>query len=117
MSSQASIQVKSRLELTRIKAMGAAVMLIAMSAVPGGGGRIASVRPAARNAEGTFQTIKEEPIALGLANEGSVIEVLTSDGGSTWTIMISRPNGSSCLVAAGEGWEQGKIAAKGERGA
>ena len=31
------------------------------------------------------------------------IEVLTSDDGETWTILISQPNGSSCLVAVGEG--------------
>ena len=55
---------------------------------------------------------------LGLAKNGSVIEVLTSDDGETWTILVSQPNGSSCLVAVGEGWEELKrVGAKGERGA
>ncbi|RUW85595.1 hypothetical protein EOA29_04180 [Mesorhizobium sp. M1E.F.Ca.ET.063.01.1.1] len=61
---------------------------------------------------------KEAPVALGLDKNGSVVEVLTSDDGETWTILISQPNGPSCLVASGEGWEELKrVGAKGERGA
>jgi hypothetical protein len=29
---------------------------------------------------------------------------LTTGDGGTWTIILSSPNGTSCLVAAGEGW-------------
>lgn len=47
----------------------------------------------------------EKPVALGLANNGSVIEVLTTKDGRTWTIVITLPNGMTCLVAAGEDWE------------
>ncbi len=117
MSSQARIQVKSRLELTRIKATGAAVMLIAMSAVPAAATGSPQCAPRPEILKELSKRFNEEPVALGLTNDGSSLKCLTSDGGSTWTIMISRPNGSSCLVAAGEGWEQGKIAAEGERGA
>jgi hypothetical protein len=46
----------------------------------------------------------EVPAAIGLASSGALIEVLTSDDGATWTILVSRPNGTSCLVAAGEEW-------------
>jgi hypothetical protein len=31
--------------------------------------------------------------------------VLTSDDGATWTIIVSMPNGMSCLLAAGEDWQ------------
>jgi hypothetical protein len=48
----------------------------------------------------------EVPVAVGLANNGALIEVLTSGNGSTWTIIVSQPNGTSCLVAAGEEWQQ-----------
>ncbi|MGE0118626.1 MAG: hypothetical protein AB7S71_12160 [Dongiaceae bacterium] len=48
---------------------------------------------------------KEAPSAVGLANNGGLIEVLTSDDGSTWTIIVSMPNGTSCLLAAGENWQ------------
>lgn len=51
---------------------------------------------------GEFQ---EAPIAMGLANNGGVIELYTSDDRTTWTIMITMPDGSSCMVAAGRAWE------------
>jgi hypothetical protein len=47
----------------------------------------------------------EAPVAVGLANSGVLLEVLTSDSGSTWTIIVSQPNGTSCLVAAGKEWQ------------
>ena len=54
------------------------------------------------------QTLKsdhaEEPIAMGLANNGTVIEVFASETGS-FTIMMTRTDGLSCLVAAGDMWE------------
>jgi hypothetical protein len=121
MPNQAPTQVKSRLESTGIRAAGAAIMLIAMAAIPAAAAGSPSASPqCAPRPEFLKQLSKrfhEEPVALGLTNNGSVIEVLTSDDGSTWTMMISRPNGSSCLIAAGEGWEQGKRVVKGERGA
>ena len=56
----------------------------------------------------------ESPVAVGLAENGGVIEVLTSNAGGTWTIIITMPDGTSCMVAAGEAWEQlPKIVAKG----
>jgi hypothetical protein len=41
---------------------------------------------------------------MGLVSNGAVLEVLTSDKGS-WTIIVTRPDGTSCVVAAGEAWE------------
>jgi hypothetical protein len=48
---------------------------------------------------------KEAPSAVGLANNGGLIEVLTSADGATWTIIVSMPNGTSCLLAAGVKWQ------------
>lgn len=48
----------------------------------------------------------EAPVALGLANNGGVLEVLSSTTGSSWTIIITMPNGPTCMVAAGEHWEK-----------
>jgi hypothetical protein len=47
----------------------------------------------------------ETPVAVGLSNSGVLVEVLSSDNGSTWTIIVSQPNGTSCLVAAGKEWQ------------
>ena len=54
---------------------------------------------------GLSGTYSEEPSAMGLATNGGVVEVLTSPEGDTWTIIITSPNGMSCLIAAGENWE------------
>ncbi len=48
---------------------------------------------------------REQPRAIGLANPTTVIEVFTSAAG-TWTILLTRPDGASCIVSAGEGWEE-----------
>lgn len=48
----------------------------------------------------------ETPVALGLANNGGVLETLVSKGGDSWTIIITMPNGATCMVAAGENWEK-----------
>jgi hypothetical protein len=47
----------------------------------------------------------EAPVAMGLANNGGVIEIFTSGDGTTWTILLTMPNGQTCMVAAGTGWE------------
>ncbi len=46
----------------------------------------------------------ESPSAIGLASNGSLLEVLTSDKGS-WTIIVTAPNGTTCMVASGNSWE------------
>ncbi len=47
---------------------------------------------------------REAPVAIGVTSTGGMVEVLTTSDGTTWTIIMSNPNGTSCLVAAGEGW-------------
>ena len=47
---------------------------------------------------------KESPISMGLASNGSVIELTKSDEG-TWTILLTTPKGITCLIAAGGNWE------------
>jgi hypothetical protein len=46
----------------------------------------------------------EAPVGMGLAANGTVLEVLASKEG-TWTIIFTRPNGVSCVLAAGQSWE------------
>ena len=50
------------------------------------------------------QKYHEAPIAVGVTSSGGIVEVLTTGDGQTWTIILSDPNGTSCLIAAGEGW-------------
>ena len=50
------------------------------------------------------QKYGEAPVAIGVTSGGGLVEILTSGDGATWTIIVSGPNGTSCMVAAGEGW-------------
>ena len=42
--------------------------------------------------------------AMGMSTNGALIELYTSDNG-TWTLMLTQPDGVSCLMAAGQNWE------------
>jgi len=53
---------------------------------------------------GLEKRYSEEPVSIGLASNGSVLEILASPTG-TWTIIITRPDGVSCVMAAGDSWE------------
>jgi len=51
------------------------------------------------------QKYSEKPVAMGLATNGSVVEVLSSKASGTFTIVYTMPNGVTCLMAAGSNWE------------
>ena len=48
---------------------------------------------------------RERTVALGLASNGGVLEILTNEAGTTWSIIVTTPDGVSCMVATGEHWE------------
>ena len=54
----------------------------------------------------------EEPVAMGLATNGSIVEVLSSKAGGSFTIVYTTPDGLTCMMAAGNNWEfiEGQIA-------
>jgi len=47
---------------------------------------------------------QETPAAVGMSNSGGVMEVFTARDGRTWTILLTRPDGNSCILATGELW-------------
>lgn len=47
---------------------------------------------------------QEAPVAIGVTNTGGLVEVLSTGDGLTWTIIVSNPDGLTCLLATGEGW-------------
>ncbi len=47
---------------------------------------------------------REAPVALGVTGGGDLVEVMASQDGQTWTIVVTSARGRSCLLAAGEGW-------------
>ena len=54
----------------------------------------------------------EAPVAMGIASNGGVVEFLSAPAGQSWTIILTLPNGLSCLIAAGESWESVPAIAK-----
>ena len=44
--------------------------------------------------------------SMGLGSNNAVIEVFASDETGSWTITVTQPNGLTCLVASGQGFEQ-----------
>lgn len=80
-------------------AVGAVVTLVSSSAL---------AAPQCNSRDAVLEVLadkySEAPIAVGVANNGGLVEVLSTGDGKTWSIIITSPKGVSCLVAAGEGW-------------
>jgi len=55
----------------------------------------------------------ETPVAMGLASNGGLVELFTSSDGATWTVIVTIPGGQSCIVAAGELWQDRRQVAQG----
>lgn len=51
----------------------------------------------------------EVPTSSGVVTDKVVLQVLTSPGGETWSIVIVHADGSACVSAAGRGWEPGAL--------
>lgn len=49
------------------------------------------------------QRFGENLTAVSAPRRGSVLEIYASRNAETWTVMLSLPEGLSCLVAAGRG--------------
>ncbi len=46
----------------------------------------------------------EAPVARGLTQDGQMVQVLSTGDGKTWTLIVSKPGGETCVLMAGEGW-------------
>ena len=55
-------------------------------------------------AEKLDEGYSEQPIAMGLSADGSVVEVFAAVSG-TFTIIVTQPSGISCILVTGESWE------------
>ncbi|WFP64372.1 MULTISPECIES: hypothetical protein [unclassified Mesorhizobium] len=47
---------------------------------------------------------EEKRLGYGVAGEAAIFEVFVSASG-TWTILMTDVKGQSCILAAGDGWE------------
>lgn len=55
----------------------------------------------------------ESAQGVGLTGNGAVMELLTSDKGS-WSLIVTMPNGKSCLIATGDEWQQAPVKVAGK---
>ncbi len=56
---------------------------------------------------------KEDPFAMGLASNVNLFEVFISKKG-TWTILSTRADGRTCIIAAGKSWVSMPVKLKGD---
>src|SRR5262245_26133870 len=96
--------------------MSGALLLAAALAMPSAAIAAPSCAPRTELLKQLSARCSEAPVAVGLASNGAFIELLTSGSGATWTLIVSQPNGASCLVAAGESWQDLKRGAAGDVG-
>ncbi len=86
--------------MLKILALGAGLALVSTS--------VAMAQPQCDQRDSVLQVLeqkyKEAPVALGVTHNGGLVEVLSTGNGTTWSIIVTTPEGMSCLVAAGEGW-------------
>jgi hypothetical protein len=48
---------------------------------------------------------QEMPKAFGIAGQRSLVELFTSTTGS-WTMLMTQPQGVTCILATGQSWEE-----------
>ncbi|MFQ5624238.1 MAG: hypothetical protein ACE5FS_12690 [Paracoccaceae bacterium] len=57
------------------------------------------------------KTYGESRTGSGLNGNSSMIEIWASAKTGTWTILMTRPDGISCVMATGQAWEDVPLAA------
>jgi hypothetical protein len=96
---------------------GAAAVLLVPAAISLSGPTVAQPVPCAGRDEmlgRLSDEYAESVVARGLTNNGTLLEVTATADGRTWTIVLTAPEGSACLVAAGEAWQAVEPRPRGE---
>lgn len=89
-----------RLHLTAAPVLAATLVAAAQPAVAQG----APCAPRERIVAQLESKYGETRRGVGLQSRGAVTEIYASEKTGTWTILVTRPDGTSCAVAAGEAW-------------
>lgn len=59
------------------------------------------------------QEYSESVAGVGIMSGGRLVELLTSE--KSWTLLLTMPNGVTCMIAAGEDWQRLPPKKKGEQ--
>ena len=101
-----SLDAGVRLLLTAVMGLVLAVMVLMSSERAAAQGAVQGPYDISRDeiVAQLSQRYQEKPVAGGLAANGSILEVFSSADGLSWTIIVTRPDGMSSVIAEGEGW-------------
>ena len=83
-----------------------AITMLTITSKQSAGDEPESCRPHSEVLSHLARSYGESPKSLGITDAGNLIEVLSATDGSTWSIVVTTPEGISCLVAAGEAWKE-----------
>ena len=49
----------------------------------------------------------EAPVIAALTEDGRVVEFVATPDGGSWTLLITRPDGTTCALGTGVAWARG----------
>jgi hypothetical protein len=52
---------------------------------------------------------QEKPVAFGLSQASKTLTVITASSKGTWTELVIKPDGQTCVVDSGEGWQMNAV--------
>jgi hypothetical protein len=94
-----------RTAIVRVFAALALILVLLIPLAPAARAQSACVTHA-EMVEHLTQKYAEAQIAIAFTGNGQLIEVFTTGDGATWTIVITTPQGLSCILIAGETWDE-----------
>lgn len=95
-----------RLRAVCVRLINAGVILAALAIPWPASGQSLTCIPRDAVLKNLADNFQEAPVGVGLSSTGVLLELLTSPDGSTWTIILSGPDGMSCPLAAGKDWQE-----------
>jgi hypothetical protein len=94
-----------RLEAVCVQMVNAGVVLAALAIPWPAFGQSLTCIPRDAVLKNLADNFHEATVGVGLVSSGALLELLMSPDGSTWTVILSAPNGMSCPLAAGRDWQ------------
>ena len=79
-----------------------ATALAALIAMPAWASNCAIRTDVVETLAGRYGEVRQ---GAGLTNGGGMLEVFASEETGTWTILVSHPNGITCIVASGRAFD------------
>lgn len=99
--------------MKHVSAIVGALLVSSFGAATANAGDVPPCGPRAQLVQAMKQMFDERPSATGLISANELFELFVSPAG-TWTILVTNPQGISCIAAAGDNWEPkpGEVASR-----